>query len=59
MEQKEQEMLTSLKTTQMKQRQVYSSLEQMVKVGYNYYNQCYDLKMQKQSMLYPRIQRRS
>lgn len=53
MEQKEQVLLQQLQQTQTKQRQAYSSLEQMVQVGYKYYSQCYDLKKKKQEELYP------
>lgn len=48
MEQKEAELLERLQVTQCKQKQAYSSLENMVNVGYNYYAQCYELKKKKQ-----------
>ena len=38
MEQREQVLLQQLQHTQNKQRQAYSSLEQMVQVGYKYYS---------------------
>lgn len=53
MEQKEQELLERLQVTQNKQKQAYSSLENMVNVGYNYYAQCYELKKKKQKELVP------
>ena len=53
MEKREEVLLQQLQQTQTKQRQAYSSLEQMVQVGYNYYSQCYDLKKRKLEELYP------
>jgi len=44
--------LEKLQQTQNRQRQAYSSLENMVEVGYNYYQQCYDLKKKKMKDLY-------
>jgi|DEB0MinimDraft_12_1074336.scaffolds.fasta_scaffold223979_1 hypothetical protein len=54
MERKEAELLNRLHETQNNQRKAYTSLENMVSVGYNYYSQCYDLKSKKQKELYPK-----
>ena len=62
MEQRELALIEKLKMTQTKQRQAYSSLENMVQVGYGYYGQCYELKRKKQNELlpvYPEIKERS
>lgn len=53
MENREQELLQRLHETQNNQRKAYTSLENMVNVGYNYYQQSYELKRKKQSELYP------
>ena len=37
--------------TQNNQKKAYSSLENLVSVGYNYYSQCYELKKKKQGEL--------
>ena len=53
MEERELALIEKLKMTQTKQRQAYSSLENMVQVGYGYYGQCYELKRKKQNELLP------
>lgn len=49
MEQKEAELLERLQVTQTNQQRAYSSLENIVSVGYNYYGQAYDMMKKKQS----------
>lgn len=53
MEMKENELLSRLHDTQNNQRKAYSSLENLVTVGYDYYQQSYELKKKKQNELFP------
>ena len=53
MEVREAELVAKLQTTKNDQRRAYTSLENIVQVGQNYYQQCYDLKKKKRAELFP------
>lgn len=55
MEAREAELVKKLQTTKNDQRRAYTSLENIVQVGQNYYQQCYDLKRKKWAELFPEV----